>query len=78
LLKLAMTRTSTIIEDLDPDWTDGIKLLNELAVKAPIASTLCNKECRTVQVQDGASNRANTGGNGHGDNNRSPRPSCFP
>jgi hypothetical protein len=40
LLKLVLIRTSTIIEDINPDWTEGLKLLNELTVKAPIASIL--------------------------------------
>jgi hypothetical protein len=48
LLKLVMIRTFTAIEDLNPDWTEGIKLLNELTAKAPIARILCNKEYRTV------------------------------
>jgi hypothetical protein len=64
LLKLVMIRTFTTIEDLSPDWTEGNKLLNELTVKAPIASTLCNKEYRTVH--DGAFKRPNTEGTGTG------------
>jgi len=61
LLKLVLIRTFTIIEDLNPDWTEGLKLLNELTVKAPIASILCNKGYRTVQ--DGAFKLQ--GGTGH-------------
>ena len=61
LLKLVLIRTFTIIEDLNPDWTEGIKLLNELTAKAPIASIciLCNKEYRTVH--DGAFKKENDG-----------------
>jgi hypothetical protein len=59
LLKLVMIRTFTTIEDINPDWTEGInKLLNELTARAPIASTLCNKDHRNVQ--EGAPKRANT------------------
>jgi hypothetical protein len=44
-----MIRAFAIIEGANPDWTEGIKLLNELTVKAPIASILCNKEYRNMQ-----------------------------
>jgi hypothetical protein len=36
LLKLVVIRAFTIIEDLNPDRTEGIKLLNKLTAKAPI------------------------------------------
>ena len=62
LLKLVLIRTFTIIEDLNPDWTEDIKLLNELTVKAPIASILCSKGYRNVH--DGAFKRPNTEGSG--------------
>ena len=62
-LAVVMIRTFTTIEDLNPDWTEGIKLLNELTVKAPIASILCNKEYRTVQeAQSPHSNSGYRGG----------------
>ena len=43
LLKLVMIRLFTIIE-----WSEGIKLLNSLTTRAPIASILCNSEWCTI------------------------------
>jgi hypothetical protein len=62
LLKLVMVRLFAIIDDINSEWPEGIKILNSLTTGAPIASILCNNEWRAI---NGLAFKLRDGNSGH-------------
>jgi hypothetical protein len=67
LLKPARIRLFTTTDDINPERrTEGIKFLNSLTNRAPIASILCNDERRTINDRTTVLSDGLKGANGNG------------
>ena len=61
ILKIALMQTFDILDDIDQEWKEAIKLLDHLTTKAPIACVMGNKFFGAVDDDAFKAGR----GNGH-------------